>query len=129
MPNWLGKCLCVVATVGVFDGHLMLAQSWAWISMLQDRTPAQGISAALDSTFSGNAPCSMCCAIQEAQQDRDEEAPIPESRPGVKFPPVMWSTQFVLIPPVASHALIRSDVDEMPEEQLARPPSPPPRFG
>ncbi len=42
MPEWLGKCLCVVAILGVFDGHLMLAQSWAWMTMARERTPQLG---------------------------------------------------------------------------------------
>jgi len=129
MLKGLGKCLCIVAAMSVFDGHLMVAQTWAWVNMINDRVSAQGVSAALDSTFSGDAPCAMCCAIEQERQDREEEAPIPESKPTAKFSPTMWANQTALFPPVASHVLMTPDLDLVPAGQRARPPSPPPRFG
>jgi len=130
-----GKCLCIVAAMGVLDGHLMLAQSWAWITMIHDRAPQQGVSApqqgvtaALDSTFSGDAPCSMCCAIVQERQQKDEQAPIPESKPTAKFTPAMWSRAFLLIPPAHTYLSLLMDRKLMPDAQREAPPSPPPKI-
>ena len=125
----LGKYLCLVAIVGLFEGHLMMAQSWAWITMLQDRAPVQGITTALETTFSGNAPCSICCAVQQERQDREKEAPVPESKPAAKYAPSISANRLMLFPPASSHLLIASNLERAPVGQRARPPSPPPRVG
>lgn len=128
MPNWLGKCLCIVAALGVLDGHLMVAQTWAWLTMLQDRAPEQGVVDALDSTFSGDAPCPMCCAIQELKQEKEEQAPIPESQPTSKYSPVSHARLLVFSPPLGEY------VSRVFEElypvlrRLDAPPSPPPQI-
>jgi len=127
MPNWLGKCLCIVAAIGVLDGHLMVAQSWAWITMVQDRAPEQGITEALDSTFSGAAPCSMCCAIQEERQEKEEQAPVPESKTSAKYPPASQNTGYIFFSPKEGFQSRSIDpVDLMPNRQES-PPSPPPQ--
>jgi hypothetical protein len=103
----LGKCLCIVAAVGILDAHLMVAQTWAWMSMIYDRAPQEGVSAALDSTldstFSGDAPCAMCCAIERERRDTQEQAPIPELKPAAKFAPVSWPTVDLVFPPVSNY--------------------------
>jgi hypothetical protein len=128
MPNWIGKCLCIVAAIGVLDGHLMVAQSWAWFTMVQDRAHEMGVSEALDSTFSGDAPCPMCCAIQEERQEKEEQAPVPESKSTAKYLPASQNTGFVFFSPkegFQSRAIDR--VDLMPSRQET-PPSPPPQL-
>lgn len=129
MRGWLEKCLCIVAILGVLDGPMMLVQGWAWMNMLMDRTPEMGVSAALDSTFSGKNPCSMCCAIEQQRQDREEEAPVPEIRPIAKYVPVTWSYQRLPIPNTGAHVPVPIDGNLAPD-QLNDPPSlPPPQRG
>lgn len=127
MPNWLGKCLCIVAAIGVLDGHLMVAQSWAWITMMQERAPEQGMTEALDSTFSGDAPCPMCCAIQEKRQEKEEQVPIPESDPMVKYLPESRRVRIALFPPAGGFQSLVFDVMGMMPSRQDAPPSPPPQ--
>jgi len=127
MPRWFGKCLCLIAAFGVLDGHLMLAQSWAWATMLQKRTSEQNLSTAIESTFSGDAPCSMCCAIQIERQEKEKEDPLPELKPSAKFPPALLTC--VALPCPQSGTLLPipiGNVNYFAPHQDA-PPSPPPR--
>ena len=123
----LGKCLCIVAAVGVLDAHLMVAQTWAWMSMIYDRAPQEGVSAALDSTFSGDAPCAMCCAIEQERGDTQQQAPIPELKPTAKFAPVSWSAVDLVFPPVSIHVPLSREVQVMVLGRQDEPPLPPPR--
>lgn len=128
VSHWLGKCLCLIAALGVLDGHLMVAQTWAWMSMMSERAPEQGVVGALESTFSGDSPCSMCCAIQDVRQDIEEDAPIPETKPTAKFPPAMWSRAFLLMPPAHTYLSLLMDRKLMPDAQREAPPLPPPKI-
>jgi hypothetical protein len=127
MPHWLAKSLCLIVALGVLDGHLMLAQTWAWANMVQNRTAEQGVSQALDSTFSGDAPCPMCCAIQNERQKKEKEAPLPELKPSAKFPPALLTS--VALPCLQSGTLVPVPLCNVnyftPHEEA--PPSPPPR--
>ena len=127
VSHWLGKCLCLIAALGVIDGHLMVGQTWAWMSMMSERAPEQGLVGALDSTFSGDSPCSMCCAIQEQRQDMEQDAPIPEAKPTAKFPPAMYSQGLQLTPPAAAYLLRIGDADILVTGRSDEPPLPPPR--
>ncbi|MBT8036348.1 MAG: hypothetical protein KJO21_02270 [Verrucomicrobiae bacterium] len=126
MPKWLGKCFCMVAILGVLDGHLMLAQTWAWMTMLQDRAPELGVGEAIGSTFSGDAPCPMCCSIKEKRQEKERDAPVPESQPTMKFP---WVGRVVMMvtAPVGKYIPRSAEVSAMVVSRLDAPPSPPPR--
>ncbi len=106
----------------------MVAQTWAWATMVNDRVPQQGVVSALDSTFSGDSPCAMCCAITEERQDNQEQAPIPESDPAAKFLLVAWRRVDFVWPPSLSHLL---RLREMKTEVLGRedePSLPPPQL-
>lgn len=129
MLKGLGKCLCIVAAVGVLDAHLMVAQTLAWMSMVYDRAPQEGVSAALDSTFSGDAPCAMCCAISQERQDKQEQAPIPESEPTAKFPPASWSHADLVFPPVSTYLPPLRDMEIVVLARQDEPPLPPPQVG
>ncbi len=107
----------------------MVVQTWAWVNMINDRVPQQGVSAALDSTFSGDLPCAMCCAIAQERQENQERAPIPESEPTAKFPPASWSTMDMVFPPALTYLTRLRDMEI---EELARqdePSLPPPQVG
>ncbi len=127
VPHWIGKCLCLLAALGVLDGHLALAQSWAWLTMLQDRTPEQSLSGAIESTFSGDAPCPMCCAIQKERQKKEQESPLPELKPTAKFPPTMLGHSVALSPRAKLHIGLPIYLTGNSPSRYERPPSPPPR--
>lgn len=127
MVRWLGKCLCLVAALAVTDAHLILVQGWAWSNMLQDRAPERGVAEALESTFSGAEPCPMCCAVQEERHEEQEEAPVPESDPTMKWIPTSASEEMALYPPATPYCkqmwtsgwmlCLRTDSPEIPPPQ------------
>lgn len=127
MRSWLGKTLCVIAIIGVVEGHLMLAQSWAWMSMMFERAPKMGVAEAINSTFSGSAPCSMCCAIAEQQQEQEKETPIPESRTLTKYIPVSWERGCILMPPAVRRLSVTQRQKPIVYSRIHSPPTPPPR--
>ncbi|MGB0991875.1 MAG: hypothetical protein ACPG32_05340 [Akkermansiaceae bacterium] len=131
MPSWLGKCLCIVAAITIFDGHLAVVQSWAWASMLWDRSPEMGLSEAVDSTFSGEQPCPLCCAVQEerqGQQERDSQAPTTESRHVLKHLVPVTDCSCRLPTPISKFSPIEVVLILPQTSRADRPPSPPPRF-
>ena len=127
MLKGLGKYLCILAAVSILDAHLMVAQTWAWVSMIYDRAPQEGVSAALDSTFSGDAPCAMCCAIEQERRDTQQQAPIPELEPAAKFPPVSWSTVDFVFLPASIYVPPSREVEVAVLGRQDEPPLPPPR--
>lgn len=52
----------------------MALQMFAWAQMLRDYSRSAPIAEAIQKTFSGTAPCTMCKEIAEGQQ-REEKAP------------------------------------------------------
>jgi len=64
-------------------GHVALLQSVAWAGMLATRTQTQGWSQAVESTFSGKAPCRMCLVAQ-ALDDQDWTDDRGPEKPGPK---------------------------------------------
>ena len=87
MIRRVGKCLCLLAALAVMDAHLLFIQGWAWSTMIQDRAAERGVSGAFESTFSGAEPCPMCCAVQEERHDEQEEVPVRDAKPMVKWIP------------------------------------------
>jgi len=69
----LGHLLCLIAIIGILDVHTYLYQGWAWATMLYDRIPDQGIEHAINTTFSGEAPCEKCLAIQRLKQEKERK--------------------------------------------------------
>lgn len=119
----------MLAALSILDTHLMVAQTWAWVTMINDRVPQQGVTAALDSTFSGDSPCAMCCAISQERQDKQEQAPIPESEPTAKFPPASWSHADLVFPPASTYLPPLRDMEIVVLARQDEPPLPPPQFG
>ena len=127
MTRWFGKCLCILAALAVTDSHLMFVQGWAWGTMLQDRTPERGVSEALESTFSGEEPCPMCCAVQDERHEEQEEAPVPESNPTVKWVPVDSAGCEIRVPGVLCHRARGADSGWLLTVRRSSPEVPPPR--
>ena len=69
-----GLPLVCVACFSLAGGHWMALQMFAWAQMLRDYSRNAPITEAIQKTFSGTAPCTMCKVIAEKQQ-REEKAP------------------------------------------------------
>lgn len=87
--RYVCRLLALLAAFVVVDGPMVIGQSWAWVTMVCDRTPAMGFTEAVADTMSGENPCPMCLALAEERQKEREEAPIRETRPLAKFAPVV----------------------------------------
>jgi len=129
----LGKFLCLIAAIQVMGGFCAIMQSIAWATMLCDRIPQQGISEALDTTFSGEYPCEKCRAIAmakaEAEKRERQESQIPEFSPLAKVTDTRSRYQRIRITPPPAKLLLVGDLDQRGSPQ-SRPevPTPPPRF-
>ena len=69
-----GLPLVCVACFSLAGGHWMALQMFAWAQMLRDYSRTAPITEAIQKTFSGTAPCTMCKVIAEKQQS-EEKAP------------------------------------------------------
>ena len=91
MLNKLGRLGCVLAMIAMIDGYSIMFQCYAWATMLYDRVPEQGVEEAIESTFSGEAPCPKCIALKQAknaEKKKEPSAPVaPEFSPMAKFIP------------------------------------------
>lgn len=117
--------LCLTLALG--NGACL--QVIAWAGMLATRTADQGLSNAVESTFSGKRPCHLCCVVAALDRQDDAGAPPTATKKMVKadlFAPVVaievvgWSGK-VVRPPMVDHRL--------PVRLLAPPEPPPPRQG
>lgn len=60
-----------------------LLQIVAWTGMLFDYSRGNSIAEAVEMTFDGNHPCSLCCAIAEAKEEESEQ-PLAPNQPKQK---------------------------------------------
>ena len=63
-----------VAFFSLADGHWLVLQTVAWAQMLRAYSKSAPIAEAIERTFSGGYPCTMCIKITEEQQ-KEEKAP------------------------------------------------------
>lgn len=102
----------------------MIAQSWAWVTMVQDRATERGVSEALESTFSGAEPCSLCEMIQEQRQEQKQQVPVLETDPLGKYCPIARERAIKITPHIGNYvtrvkahrfrAISRSDAPAIP---------------
>jgi hypothetical protein len=69
-----GLPLMCVAFFSLAGGHWLVLQTVAWAQMLRDYSKSAPIAEAIERTFSGGYPCTMCIKITEEQQ-KEEKAP------------------------------------------------------
>lgn len=70
----LGLAMACVTMFSLLGGHMAAFQVVAWGQMLRDYSKNATLSEAVDKTFSGKAPCSMCKSIAKEKQ-KEEKAP------------------------------------------------------
>jgi len=124
----------MLTIIGLLDAHIALVQAWAWVSMLNDRIPQQGIEQALNTTFSGDHPCEKCIAIDELKA-KDSSPDAPRPFPGKNIEQTakligvacsacttkIYLAEYTRIPFWATHL-------RAPHDFILAVPSPPPRF-
>lgn len=60
--------LLILISLRLLGGDSGILQAVAWAGMLVSRAPEQGLAAAVESTFDGAHPCSLCTAIKKVEQ-------------------------------------------------------------
>jgi hypothetical protein len=124
----------MLVIIGLLDCHLAMMQAWAWVNMLNDRIPEQGIEQAFSTTFSGDFPCEKCCAIIEIKAKEVEQRsdlPLPPTKDTervLKLIGVITSFRSVKVfPPACSRIPLLASRLNAPDEFVVAVPSPPPR--
>lgn len=74
MLRSLGLSLMCLAMFSIAGGHWAVLQTVAWAQMVRDYSQTATVAEALEKTFSGKAPCSLCEQIAEAKQ-QEEKSP------------------------------------------------------
>lgn len=126
---FLARLLCVLVIVGLFNVHIALYQGYAWITMLNDRIPEQGIENALTTTFSGDLPCEKCIAIAAQRAKEQREEPVMVSKHHSEILLICSAWKKVNVYPHVGNWLGYSSPVNFPLEDVALPViSPPPQF-
>ncbi len=114
--------LAIVAALACSVGlHWELLQSVAWVKMVVSYSSAAPLKDALEKTFDGKHPCSLCKEIAKGRQSEKQSVPTVAK----KFEFSYSATLFVFSPP-STYWQIR--LPEALASSLARtPPVPPPR--
>lgn len=74
MLRSLGFSLMCLAMFSIAGGHWAVLQTVAWAQMVREYSKTATVAEALEKTFSGKAPCSLCEQIAEARQ-QEEKSP------------------------------------------------------
>lgn len=129
-----GRCLTLLCVLVLSEVPMGLVQGYAWASMVWDRAPEMGLEVAVADTFSGESPCSLCCALEAVRESKSEreEAPTSEERGGgLKVFPVSsdagrWGGTGLLSPFAGRVNFCR--MREVGESLFEEVPTPPPRL-
>lgn len=92
---WFARLFCILALVALSGLDQVAVQTYAWATMLHDRTPQIGFTEAADSIFSGDEPCEICFAISKQTQEEQQKAPSDRSAeqlPKFYSPPALQSS-------------------------------------
>lgn len=74
MLRAVGLPLLCLAMFSIAGGHWAVLQTVAWAQMVATYSQEVSLAEAVEKTFSGEAPCSMCKSIAEGRQ-KEEQAP------------------------------------------------------
>lgn len=109
----------------VIGGHWAAMQTFAWASMINTYSAQTGsLSAGIEKTFSGKAPCDKCRLIKEARQ---KEQKSPDSIKAEKTSESFLAIQSALIPVPRCNASSFPPVKDIPFSLRGEePPSPVP---
>ena len=67
------KFLLLCCALYLSGAHWMVLQATAWTGMLVTRTEQTSFVQAVDSTFSGDAPCPLCSAIKAGKREEQKQ--------------------------------------------------------
>jgi hypothetical protein len=111
----------VVALASSIGLHWALLQSVAWTTMLAANLSCSSLPEAVQQTFDGKHPCSLCKAIAKGRQS-EKKADFPN--PGKKLDVVLNRSVFIFSHP---QLFWESSPDDFNRARAQKPPVPPPR--
>lgn len=134
MRGLLSKILCLIAAITLMDGHIVVLQSYAWVSMLNDRIPEQGVGEALISTFDGEHPCEHCLSVQKlstavSQSDRRQDPTSQLQLSGLKALDLTHRKISLPTPPSSALQPLFTFTPHHASDYAATVPTPPPQQG
>jgi hypothetical protein len=116
--------LAVIAALAVGSGaHWVALQTVAWATMLVDYSRDASLVVAVEKTFDGEHPCSLCLTAREAgkqQQEQQTAQPVPDIK-GILAPVLRVAAPAFVF---TSHPRF----EEAAERLVHSPPVPPPRL-
>jgi hypothetical protein len=118
----LSRILIVLVLLASVGGHWMLLQSVAWTRMIVERSRAASFTEAVQTTFDGAHPCSLCKRIAEGRQGEKQPAKAPVA---AKIDLLLERRIVTLLPP--SERIKFSMETRAGLARTERPPVPPPR--
>jgi len=125
----LAKLFCLLAAVGLLNVHIALYQGYAWVTMLNDRIPEQGVENAISTTFSGDYPCEKCKAVAEQRAKEQRQEPLPELKPSSKIPLICSVFTKLNLSPFVGRRLAFEAPESLPLAGISPPVfGPPPQF-
>jgi hypothetical protein len=120
------KLVIVACALYLSGAHWAVLQMTAWTGMLVTRAPQAGLVAAVETTFDGEHPCSLCSAVSEGQKEEREQQPLP---PGLGKLKEMKLVAMTLCAAPARSVVNAAAWAEFSDSAAARaeaPPTPPP---
>ena len=122
MLKRLGHALTVFAVLTAIGAHWVVLQSVAWTTMLAENLRTKSVTEAVERTFDGKHPCSLCKQIAKGQQSEKKSEFRPEWK---RFEFSHTPITFIFTAP--SHYWEMSEPDASPNALSHAPPVPPPK--
>ena len=124
----LARLLCFLSAMVVVEGHLIIAQSVAWFTMVHQRAPLMGVQDSIATTLSGRQPCEICNLIQNERGEQKNKSSIPEATSLGKLIAGNLGGQSLLIFPPALSRAARPCSEQKTSLWQDEIPHPPPRM-
>jgi len=117
-----GHILLIVALLAATGAHWTVLQSVAWTTMLADNLRTASLPEAVQRTFDGKHPCSLCKKIDDGKKTQ-KKSEFPTWARQLEF--VSERPVFIFSPP--RHFQVMPRHNDSARELFHRPPVPPPR--
>jgi len=119
----IGHVLLVIALVAMIGGHWAVLQTVAWSTMLADNLRVSSFSEAVERTFDGKHPCTLCKQISAGKKAEKKT----EISFGIKKLEFVSNGVTQVFKPFQSFYLLQNP-DLAAHVLTFQPPSPPPRL-
>jgi hypothetical protein len=115
------RIILIFAALQVAGGHWLALQSVAWMGMLVRYSQSEPLSTAVEETFSGERPCTLCIFVQKGQSEEQKQQATQAVK---KFDAVLGPESGTPLPQAAEWNYVQ--VVRQLSARAHAPPSPPP---